>query len=276
MRRCPVLVAAGFVVLLTAVTASADRGTVAPTETNPWDGGAAVVTPLEALAGRVATQIAGHAVSVRCESTPAWRIGNGAGDIAGFVSVAVDPRTGRYARTSNVIELSSTVCWSLQLFAQAAAKPTRCAPSGSEQLAPCFTATAVKRGSGPAVCSDGSSSCYGVVDAMSNDYWHAYTNDAAALLTLAHEAVHTQQAQKGRPRPLANLVEQQAECWGMQWLPWVATQFGDGSDDAQTLASYYWLTVYPAKRTAHPAYWSAACAPAGSLDIRGNRSALWP
>jgi hypothetical protein len=277
VRRYLAVAAAASVALLAAASASADRATLAPSEAAAWEGGAAVVSPLEALAGRIATRIAGHRVAVRCEPAQMFQEANGIPDIAGLVPTLTDRVSGRYTKTSTVIELSSTVCSSLQLFAQTSLKPTRCAPSGSEQAAPCFTGTPVAPdGSTPASCWGRSSTCYGVVDPMSTDYWRLYSGYAAAIETLAHEAVHTEQAQKGRLRPKGNLVEQQADCWGMQWTPWVATQLGDGGDDAQTIAAFYWLVSYPAKRTAHPEYWSAACVPGGPLDIRPGRVGAWP
>ena len=275
MRGRLALVAAILVAAVAAATASADRATLTPSEVAPWDGGTAVVTPLEALAGRIATHIAGHAVAVHCEPASGLRATGSAADAAGMVHVLTDPRTGRYAKTSSVIELSSTVCGSLQLFAQTSTKPTRCAPTGSDASLPCFTGAAAAA-SGPSVCVGKSRTCYGVAAGMTGDYWQLYNNYAQAIETLAHEAVHTAQAQKGKVRPRGDLVEQQAECWGMQWLPWVATQFGDAGDDAQTVATYYWLFDYPAKRTAYPAYWSTTCVPGGSLDIRAGRAGAWP
>jgi hypothetical protein len=277
VRRYLAVAAAASVALLAAAGAAADRATLAPSNAAAWEGGAAVVSPLEALAGRIATRIAGHRVSVRCEPAQLFQEANGLADIAGMVHSLTDPVSGRYVKTSTVIELSSTVCSSLQLFAQTTVKPTRCAPAGSEQAAPCFTGTpVVADGTTPARCLGGPSACYGVVDPMSTAYWRLYSGYADAIQTLAHEAIHTEQAQKGRLRPKGNRVEQQADCWGMQWMPWVATQLGDGSDDAQTIAAFYWLISYPAKRTAVPGYWSAACVPGGSLDIRPGRTGAWP
>jgi hypothetical protein len=268
--------ALGVVALLAAASARADRATLVPSEVAPWDGGAAVVTPLEALAAKIATRIAGHRVAVRCEPASLLQEADGISDALGMVHSLVDWSTGRYTKTATVIELSSTVCSSLQLFAQTLVKPTRCAASGDEVPQPCFTGTPVDPRAAPATCWGGQSTCYAVVDRMSTEYWHLYGGYASAIQTLAHEAVHTEQAQKGRLRPKANLVEQQADCWGMQWTPWVATRLGAGADDAQAIATYFWLVDYPSKRTAHPEYWSAACRPGGSLDIRPGRAGAWP
>jgi hypothetical protein len=276
VRTCLAVAALGVAALLAAATARADRATLAPSEIAPWDGGAAVVTPLEALAAKIATRIAGHRVVVRCDPAPLLRESNGVTDAAGMVFSQTDRSTGRYAKTATVIELSATVCSSLQLFAQTLVKPTRCAATSDEQPRPCFTGTEVDPAAAPALCWGSPSTCYSVVDRMSGDYWHLYGGYASAIQTLAHEAIHTAQARKGRLRPRGNLVEQQADCLGMQWAPWVATQLGAGADDAQAIATYYWLISYPAKRTTHPEYWSSACRPGGALDIRAGRAGAWP
>jgi hypothetical protein len=71
-----------------------------------------------------------------------------------------------------------------------------------------------------------------------------------ALLTLAHESIHLQQATAGAVVPADSLVESQAECSGMQWTARVAEQFGDSPDDAQSIADYFWLAIR--LRRGHP------------------------
>jgi hypothetical protein len=269
-----VSVAAALVVV---GSASADRSTLASNTVAPWWGGAAVVTPLEALAGRIATRIAGHQVTVRCETASRFRSLAGSRDVSGFVHTVVDPRTGRYAATATVIELTSQVCGPLQRFAAAAIKPTRCTERGQTRYVPCFVGTPVARGSaGASICWSESPSCYRVAS-YSGAYWDAYGDYASAIQTLAHEAIHTFQAQAGRLRPQGNLVEQQAECYGMQWMPWVATQLGDSGADPQRIATYFWLGPYRDEASRLPAYWSSDCKPGGALDVRGAGSRrYWP
>ena len=63
-------------------------------------------------------------VSVSCEGVP--RFGARRADALGLVRTLVDGRTGRYARTATLIELTSQACGPLQRFAQTAPKPTAC------------------------------------------------------------------------------------------------------------------------------------------------------
>lgn len=257
---------------LAAAAAAADHGTV-PGSTAPWSGGDAAVTPLETLAARIASHIAGHEVHVHCETATTFR-SIGGGDNAGFVLTAVDRRTNRYAETADTIELTSQTCGPLQRFAEAAVKPTRCSSGG--RLVPCFVGARVAPGETRAVCADGS--CFSVVGSA-DGYWRAYGAYASALGTLAHEAMHTRQAFAGAARPPDHLVEAEAECWGLQWLPWVARQFGDSAADAQSIATFSWLVEYPQMRstleTRRP-YWSQECRPGGKLDIRAPGAAVWP
>src|SRR5581483_9222235 len=186
--RTPAAVALlAAVALCAAGRASGDHATVSPQAVAPWTGGDAVVTPLEALAGRIATRIAQHPVTVNCETASKFRALAGSRDVLGFVRALTDRSTGRYAETATVIELTSQVCGPLQRFAEAAMKPTRC-KAGNGRFVPCFT---------------------------------------------------------GKPVPQGALVEQQADCYGMQWVPWVAYELGDTGRDTQAIADYFWLAEYP-------------------------------
>ncbi|HZQ81789.1 MAG TPA: hypothetical protein VFB25_07435 [Gaiellaceae bacterium] len=274
--RTPAAVALlAAVALCAAGRASGDHATVSPQAVAPWTGGDAVVTPLEALAGRIATRIAQHPVTVNCETASKFRALAGSRDVLGFVRALTDRSTGRYAETATVIELTSQVCGPLQRFADAAMKPTRC-KAGNGRFVPCFTGTPVTSDStAPSICEAGVPSCYAVV-ASSRSYWSAYAQYALAIQTLAHEAIHTFQAQAGKPVPQGDLVEQQADCYGMQWVPWVAYELGDTGRDTQAIADYFWLAEYPLKEHDEPSYWSADCRPGGALDLRPAGAPYWP
>ena len=84
---------------------------------------------------------------------------------------------------------------------------------------------------------------------------------AIAILTLAHESIHLSGIVGGT---LSNglavgdpQAEAKADCYGMQWMPYVAEQLGDTPDDAQAIARYFWDKVYPLDLTLDPEYWSA-------------------
>lgn len=271
---CVALVVVGAFVFVAA--ADADRAALDPSALVPWAGGDSVISPLEAVAARIASRIAGHPVTVRCETASRFRSLEGSGEAAGFVRVLVDPRTNRYAETATVIELTSQVCGALQRFAQAPIKPTRCPRAGDHHAVACFVGAPVARDSPqPSICWSDDPTCYLVVG-YSKAFWHAYRAYAFALQVLAHESIHTMQAQAGSVRPEGALVEQQADCYGMQWIPWVAVQLGDSGTDPQSIASYYWLSEYRRKARVDPGYWSADCRPGGALDIRSAGSTSWP
>ena len=71
-------------------------------------------------------------------------------------------------------------------------------------------------------------------------------------------------------------AEAKADCYGMQWMPYVAEQLGDTPDDAQAIARWFWDKVYPLSRPTHPEYWSADCRPGGALDARPAGTTAWP
>jgi hypothetical protein len=258
-----------------AAKAGADRVTVSWDAPQPWAGGVNTLTPIEAVASQIASRIAGHPVSVNCEGVPRFRTSDGT-DALGLVWTRVNSQTGTYAATATVIELTSQVCGPLQRFAQAAQKPTKCLDSQRHVLVPCFIGTPVARASGTAAMC-WSKACYSVA-ASGRSYWIAYSQYSVAILVLAHEAIHTQQAVAGRPGTASDLIETQADCSGMQWMRWVAEQLGASSDDGEAIANFFWHVEYPQaalQRTSRP-YWSADCHPGGKLDIRAADATAWP
>jgi hypothetical protein len=149
--------------------------------------------------------------------------------------------------------------------------------------APCFLGTTAAAGSAaPGECWSGV--CYTVGADEPAAFWDGLEADAEAIIALAHEPIHLWQDQAGARVPADSLVESQAECSAMQWTSYVAEQLGDTPDDAQAIASYFWLLDYPADKlldeqdpyAAQYPYWSADCRPGGPLDIRGAGSTAWP
>lgn len=250
------LVAGVAAVLFAAAagTARADVAAFASDGTDPWTGGAAVTSQLEAAAGAIASTVAGRPVSVRCESDDDWStLASGAGfepdQVLGFVSF-----TG--TQPVDFAEFSPDVCRALQSFAIATTKPTKCQPvvrvsrnkkvrTTAQPAAPCFA--------------------NGRRLSASNSFWDAYFSTAEALQTLVHESIHL----RGDP------VEADAECYGMQYLAYAAQQLGDSPDDAAAIAQYYATLLYPSRRTDAPAYWSAECRSGGALDLTPN-DGVWP
>ncbi len=152
--------------------------------------------------------------------------------------------------------------------------------------APCFLGTPTTTGgvcwTVPTATGTPEKTCYDVIPTPSASYWQEYSLFAQAIQTVAHEAIHLWQAQAGAQVPPAALVESQAECSGMQWFTYVATQLGDTPDDAQAVATFYWEVEYPnmispdtSYESSHP-YWSADCISGGPLDIRSDKTGFWP
>ncbi len=258
-------------------------------------------SPLELLASRIASQIAGRTVTVRCEAPAAWSAlvqanGGDPSAEAGFVATSWNTDTGALVSAASVAELNgASICLPLQLFAEAASKPTKCRAAAALQPAAApekgRLARAVHRSAasassrlaqpllppGPCYLAGGKSAAQ-----MPASFWSSYASFAEAILTLAHESIHLGGVVGGRLVNGLAVGDQQAEakanCYGMQWMPYVAEQLGDSADDAQAIADYYyWSAIYPlAKSSAEPQYWSAACVRGGALDLGLARSPLWP
>jgi len=302
---------------LDAAAARADTAVIPAGAPDPWTD-PSHQGALERFASNVASTIAGRQVSVRCEDQATWTALNPSQDesnVVGFVAKpphstattvtrwhyvwrwhVVHKKRTRYrakvsytvvlthadtfVKSATTIELSPTVCLPLQQFGEASSKPTRCQP-GTEVPVPCFVGSPTS--AAPGICQDDALTvCYATATDWSQTFYTAYGSYAQALLALAHESIHLQQAVAGAVVPADSLVESQAECSGMQWTARVAEQFGDSPDDAQTIAAFFWLIAYPneARATdsyslAHP-YWSADCKPGGPLDARPAGSTVWP
>jgi hypothetical protein len=243
-----------------AGVARADVATVADDGSQPWDGGGAVTTPIEALAGQIASSIAGRPVGARCESDSDWAALTEP-SFLGFVSFLG-------AEPVDFAERSPTVCRSLESFALAPAKPTKCARTVRVRHTTIRivrrrrirVTTYVRVARPPAPCFAGGRQLGG-----DQPFWDGYFADAEAIQTLAHESIHL----KG------DAVEAEAECYGMQAVASVAQQLGDAADDGRAIAQYYATLLYPQRQTQSPAYWSAECSPGGALDLTPD-DGVWP
>src|SRR5262249_1994055 len=191
---------------------------------------------------------------------------------SGFVSTQWNGSTGQLLTLSTVAELSPAICGPLQQFASAAVKPTKCA---ARRIALLSAAPRRPATEGPCYLGNGRTAA-----PKSQLFWAAYESYSIAILTLAHESIHlsgvvggtlTNGLAVGDPQ-----AEAKADCFGMQWMPYVAEQLGDTPDDAQAIARWFWDKVYPLSRLTHPEYWSADCRPGGALDAGPAGRAAWP
>ena len=230
----------------------------------------AVTGPIEETIGSIASAIAGRDVSVRCETDADWaQLAVGEGfepmSILGFVSFSG-------GRPADYAELRPDVCDELETFAGAGAKPTKCTPPAKtvrtrvvkvvrgRHVVNYVTQVVRAEAAQPVPCFAG-----GREQISSAPFWNGYFYVAQSLQTLVHESIHL----KG------DLVEAEAECYGMQWLAYAAQQLGDTADDAAAIAQYYVTRLYPQRRTQSPAYWSSECRANGRLDLTPN-DGVWP
>ncbi len=160
-RTLRLLLVPGLALAFAAVglaVASADTVTLPPGSGLPWTD-PQHHGPLEQLAGRIATRIAGRPVTIRCEGDTDWlkltteRGVDPAAEL-GYVGVDVFSRDGRVTSVvpASFAELSTSTCAALQAFALADPKPTTCQPPvsvASTVLRPKRVATRVKVDRGP-------------------------------------------------------------------------------------------------------------------------------
>lgn len=302
--------------LAVVAQASADTAPInVPTGSLPWTD-PNHQSPLEVFASGIASHIANRSVTVRCEGQSDWdalaqTYGFDPAQEAGYVGFGWYTRGGvpiGGPQISTFAELSPTTCWYLQQFTIATAKPTKCAPEETQ------TSTVVKKErvkvrkrkqvtvkgrktwrtvwvyvtksvptevttqapGVPGPCYVNGSQVYNPSD---DDFWSAYDNYAWAILTLAHESIHLDGVVGGvltNGTPVGDqLAEAHADCYGMQWMPWVAQQLGDAPDDALAIAEYTYDDLYPQVAEGTP-YYSPDCRAGGPMDIRSDKTGVWP
>jgi hypothetical protein len=294
-RRRGVLagIAAGLTLAL-AQGAFADTAPIASSPDLPWSN-PLHQSPLELLAGQIASHIAGRTVGIECDGDAAWATlvtqrGGDPNAESGYVATSWNGTTGQMISNSSVADLATSVCSPLNAFAMATTKPTKCATSALlVRAAPARPGAAASRVHGvdaqtsrralgsPVPCYLGGGK---TAASMPSAFWAQYATYSVAILTLAHESVHLGGMVGGQLSNGLSVGDPQAEakadCYGMQWMPYVAEQLGDTPDDAQAIATYFWDTIYPLARTSHPMYWSPDCRPGGALDVRPPGAVAWP
>jgi hypothetical protein len=307
VRRLVVLgVAAAAALAVLAQPALPDTAPIAPSSDLPWTN-PLHQSPIELLMSQIASQIAGKQVSVRCEGMTDWTslVARSGGDpTAELGYVGVQYQNGELVSLSPYAELAGEkVCLPLQNFAAATAKPTKCRSAAFETVTVStkkrvrittkkvvggksrLVSTWVTRLVPSQIARIGNygppGPCFATtprVQDVSTNFWTNYDAYATAMLTLAHESIHLSGV-VGLSRPTGDLgdplAEVKAQCWGMQWIPYVAEQLGDTPDDAQAIAEYTWQVIYPRYKTLGSGqYWSAACVPGGPLDLHPGQP--WP
>jgi hypothetical protein len=258
-------------------------------------------SPVATLASQVASHIAGRAVTVKCPDAATFDADSGVpdGTVSGFVDNYLASDGSLHA--GDVAELAPNICDALNTFATAATKPTLCVPESEQTVyatrpfkqksrvkvhGKWRTVTKVVRRKVPVgsklVAAGPLGPCYSsttgeaTVDAATYpNFWDSYGDYAWAIQTLAAASIHLQ----GDVSATVNgqllgdpLAEAHAQCYGMQWLPWVAQQLGDSAADGVAVAQYVYDMLY----SSEDPYWSADCTAGGAMDTRPDKTQPWP
>jgi hypothetical protein len=298
------LLVAAAVALLAAPTALADIGTVPNDGSLPWASGADT-SPLEALAGQIASTISGRSVSVRCEGDYDWGLLAAQHNVdpaaeLGYVPFWIHTLNGvaigaPFADTYT--EISPLVCAHLNDFAVAATKPTKC--SVTSDVAQYTTRTVRTKVTiakrvrvkvrGRFVFRTKRSTRW--VSKQVVDTTYVQVTDPPAPCYLGDENQLAPQSDAywseyfWYARSMLTLAhesihlrgdmsEVDASCYGLQWVDYVAQQLGATPDDAAAIASYDADYAYPLYKNV-PGYWSADCHDGGALDLHPD-SSIWP
>jgi hypothetical protein len=249
-HRCA-LVAAGVLAVVPA--ALADDPPV------PWAGGTAVVSPLEAFAAGLASQVAGRTVQVICNGSGEWSQLSAEQKfdpitVWGFVVFNWDETSQTY-RPADYMQLSEAACWYLDQYwrAPAAQKGKRCVVQTRVTFVVKKTRLRViKRVKvhGRWVRKPGwiTQTRQVPVSHVTYEQCPDYMNRVFALQTISHESQHLSGIRD----------EATAECNGMQKLRWFAEQFGATPAEARQMAEDYFTQFYEVKRPG-TAYYDPSC-----------------
>jgi hypothetical protein len=188
---------------------------------------ASQVSPVEALAGQIASDLAGRAVSANCHDARAWSVlaaqqESNADDLWSYVDGTTTDGTDFFP--NDVIELSSQACAALDAYraAPAAARGRRCARRYLKSIA--------------------------------NGACPRYAERLVAIETIAHESQHLKGIRS----------EATAECYGVQYHATVSQRFGATAAQARAMAIDYFTSIYP---ILDAEYHSAECRQGGALDL---------
>src|SRR4051794_37449475 len=254
----PLLLAA----LLSAPFALADTAPIENTPDLPWTN-PDHTSNLEVLLGQIAGRIANRTVTAHCEGDTDWTNLAAQGNFDpkleyGYVN-AFFSRTGAVLRIDSFAELAGeAVCLPLKQFATAAIKPTKCRAllykRHELKIGNRLRAVLTRYRSALGSCYQPDNRIFddGGFGLPSEAYWEKYNTYAWAIWTIAHEAIHlggvvgttfSNGLTGGDPR-----AEAKADCYGMQWVPYVAAQLGDTLDDGYEIARFLWDLEYPQVR----------------------------
>lgn len=244
--------------LLTAAPAVADERPL------PWAGGAAVESDLETYAGKLASELAKRPVRVICNGATDWSqlAAQQRFDpvtVWGYVLFAYDSANETY-KPLDYMHLSEQACWFLDQYwsAKPEAKGKICRVATRID----FKTTQVKVQLVRRVKVNGrwvekvvtvTKTREVPVEIPQLGTCPDYMNRVFSMQALGHEAMH-----------LAGLSEEaEAECQGMQRIPWIAQRLGATREQARQMAGDYYRDFYLVKRPGTLYYLPGCPNPAG-------------
>jgi hypothetical protein len=233
-------------------------------QSEPWDGGAAVVSPLEELVGQVSSELAGRSVSAICNDAPEWaslavQRGNSSDELWGYVEGMTTDGTDFVP--GDVMQLSTQACAALEAYRTGArSKPCK-VDRGAEVRTERYTVRVKRKVNGKVRTVLVTKTREVPVRVTVVNLCLGYEERLLGIETVAHEAQHL----KGIGD------EATAECYGLQHHAVVSQRFGATAAQARTMALDYFTLVYP---SLDAEYRSPECRDGGALDL--NLGAAFP
>ena len=291
--------------LACAPAAYADSSVVPDTPDLPW-ANPTHESPLELVASRIASEIAGRPVRAYCNTPSEWAALRALPDAWGTVPWPRfwTPTLVTWTDSSTRVHLAQIACEHLWGFAKASTKPTKCPASrtvtSTRKVTVRYRArvpvkvtrkvkvngvwvtkrvtvrklvwkTRTEERTESTTTEIDPVPCYMPavgpgVVVRSGD--PAYRYYVYAVHSLAHEIFHVVDLTAGKPAIIAPAyLESRADCFGLQNIARVALGLGAADDDARSMARYFYELIYPGRQSATPDYWSPECRPGGALDL---------
>jgi hypothetical protein len=255
-----VVLAAVAAALAACAGLSAPSGAAAATGPAPWEGGVAVVSPLELKISQWTTALVERPASAFCESADEWTARGAAwgflpGEVAGIVQF---PEVGMPDR----MFLSPLTCEPANEFLQAPTRAAQKCQTGTRAETRMRRYSVVVRKNGRRVRVKRTRRI--VVQVPVYDVCDGYHLRIYAVATAAHEAMHV----------LGIGDEAAAECFAFQMVTPISAYFGAGTAFAYEVGRDY-IPLYDLNREFAPEYWSPECRDGGQLDLFG-KVAGWP
>jgi hypothetical protein len=250
--RMRAVLAAVVVAVAACAGLLAPGSAAAATGPAPWEGGAAVISPLELKINEWTSAVVERPAAAFCESAEEWTARGAAwgfvpGDVAGIVQF---PEVGLPDR----MFLSPLTCEPANEFLQAPTRAAQKCQVGVRAETRMQRYSVVVRRNGRRVRVRRTRRV--VVQVPVYDVCDSYHQRIYAVATAAHEAMHV----------LGVGDEAAAECLAFQMVTPITAYFGASTAFAYEIGRDY-SPLYDLNREFAPDYWSAECRDGGALDL---------